>query len=97
MDLVLYVEQQNIEKLKQLLFGDDLVSRANIIVHEASSFGKEGGFFLRILGEKAHCKKALELSKDLATKVTGDEKKSVLNKIKEESERSLEGFGGIFG
>ncbi len=97
MDLVLYVQQQNVEKLKQLLFADDMVSKANIIVHEASSFGKEGGFFVRVLGEKAHCKKALELSKDLATKVTGAEKKSLLNKIKEESEKSLEGFGGIFG
>lgn len=97
MDLVLYVQQQNVEKLKQLLFADDIVSRANIIVHEASSFGKEGGFFLRVLGEKAQCKKALELSKDLATKITGVEKKSFLNKIKEESEKSLEGFSGIFG
>jgi len=97
MEVVLYVEQKNNEKLKQTLFGDDIVSRSNIIVHEASSFGKSGGFYIRVLGDKNQCKKALELSKDLGTKVTGKEKEKVLKQLNEESERSLEGFGGIFG
>jgi hypothetical protein len=97
MEIVLYVEQKNNEKLKQALFGDDTVSRSNIIVHEAASFGKSGGFYIRVLGDEKQCKKALELSKDLGVEATGEEKEKVLKQLNEESEKSLEGFGGIFG
>ncbi|MCX8188264.1 MAG: hypothetical protein N3F64_00965 [Nitrososphaeria archaeon] len=97
MEIVLYVEQKNFEKLKQKLFGDNIVSRANLLTHEAQSFGKEGGFYIRVLGDEEECKRALELSKDLGVEVTGEEREMVLKKLYEESERSLEGFGGIFG
>ena len=97
MEIVLYVEQKNNEKLKQSLFGDDIASRSNIIIHEATSFGKSGGVYIRVLGNEKQCKKALELSKDLGTEVTGEEKEKVLKQLNEESEKSLEGFGGIFG
>ena len=97
MEIVLYVEQKNFEKLKQKLFGDNIVSRANLLTHEASSFGKQGGFYIRVLGDEEECKRALELSKDLSVEVTGEERETVLAKLNEEGERSLEGFGGIFG
>ena len=97
MEVVFLVEQKNNEKLKQKLFGDNIVSRANIIVHEASSFGKSGGFYIRVLGDEEQCKKAIELSKDIGTEVSGEEKEKVLKQLSEESEKSLEGFGGIFG
>jgi len=97
MEVILFVEQKNNEKLKQILFKDDIVSRSNIIIHEATSFGKSGGFYIRVLGDEEQCKKALDLSKDLGTEVTGEEKEKVLKQLNEESEKSLEGFGGIFG
>lgn len=96
MEIVLYAEQKNFEKLKQKLFGDNIVSRANLLTHEAQSFGKEG-VYIRVLGDEEECKRALELSKDLGVEVTGEERERILNKLNEESERSLEGFGGIFG
>ncbi|MEM3573975.1 MAG: hypothetical protein QXJ62_07120 [Nitrososphaeria archaeon] len=96
MELVLYVDQKNFEKLKQKLFGDNIVSRANILTHEAQSFGKVG-FYIRILGDEGQCKRALDLSKDLGEEVKGEERDKVLEKLSEEGEKSLEGFGGIFG
>jgi len=97
MEVVLYVESKNNEKLKQVLFGDDIVSRANIVFHESGSLGRAGGFYVRVLGDDKQCKKALELSKDLAIEVKDEEREKVLKQLSEESERSLEGFGGIFG
>ncbi|MEM3404381.1 MAG: hypothetical protein QXJ17_07600 [Nitrososphaeria archaeon] len=97
MEVVVYVESKNNEKLKQILFSDNVVSRANIVVHESGSLGRAGGFYIRVLGDEEQCKRAIELSKDLATEVKDEEKEKVLKQLSEESEKSLEGFSGIFG
>jgi hypothetical protein len=97
METVFFVEQKNSEKLKQKLYGDNVVSRANIIVHESASLGRDGGFYIRVLGDQEQCKKAVELSKELGAEVVGEEKEKVLSRLSEEGEKSLEGFGGIFG
>ncbi|MGQ9781397.1 MAG: hypothetical protein ACUVQ8_03980 [Nitrososphaeria archaeon] len=97
MEIVFFVEHKNSEKLKQKLFGDSTVSRANIIVHDSASLGRSGGFYIRVLGDEEQCKIAIELSKDLGVEVQGEEKAKVLRQLNEEGEKSLEGFGGIFG
>mgnify|MGYP000297662115 CR=1 FL=1 len=38
-----------------------------------------------------------EVVEEIATEVTGEEKEKVINKLKEEENKAIEGFGGIFG
>lgn len=95
MEVVLAFESRNMQKLKDVLLKDDAVSRASIVFKEGSIIGKEG-YFCWISGTDEQCKKAIELSKDLAKEVTGKEKEDLVNKIKEEENKASEGMGEIF-
>lgn len=95
MELVLHADPEKAEKLRDILLKDDLVSRANVILKDAKIMGKEG-FYIRVLGDEEQCKKALELSKDLAEEIKGEEKEKILNLMKKEDEEMLSGFSGIF-
>lgn len=97
MEIVLITETNNFQKVKELLLKDDLVSRASIIFKEAKAYGDKEGYFCYISGSEEQCKKALELTKDLAKEVKNKEKDNFISKIKEESEKADEAFGGIFG
>lgn len=95
MVLVLYADREKVEKLREILLSDDLTSRANIILKDASTMGKDG-FYVRILGNEEQYKRALELAKDLAKEVTGEEKEKLLELMRREDEEMLSGFSGIF-
>ena len=97
METVLLIESKNLQKAKDLLLKDDVVSRASIMWREAKSFGFSEGYYCYISGTEEQIKKAVELSKELAKEVKKKEKEEVISTIKEEQERALEGFGGIFG
>lgn len=87
---------EDINKVSNLLFNDDVVSRGNILVRDASIIG-EKGYYIRIIGTEEQCRRALELTKDVAKVVTGEEKERFLEKLKEEGEAAAAGFGKIFG
>lgn len=95
MELVFFVKKPQEQELEKRLLSDDLVSRANIIFRDASSEGREG-FYLRVMGSEEQCKRARELAEDLAEEVEGEEKERVLKSLKDEDERMLSGFSGIF-
>jgi len=95
MELILYVRGENSEKLRRILLKDEIVSRANVVFKDAKILGKEG-YYVRVLGSGEQCKKALELSKDLAEEVTGAEREKIISILREEDERMLSGFSGIF-
>jgi len=95
MELVLFVEKGKADELNKLLYGDELVSKANVIFRDASALGKEG-FYVRILGTEEQCEKARELSEEIAEVVEGEEREKVLEFLKSEDERMLSGFSGIF-
>jgi hypothetical protein len=97
MEILLQAETKNYSKLRDILLKDDLISRASIVFKEAKTLGKEEGYFIYISGTEEQCKKALELTKDLAEEVKNKEKDNFISKIKEESERANVAFGGIFG
>jgi len=97
MEIVLLTETKNFQKVKELLLKDDLVSRASIIFKEAKAYGDKEGYYCYISGAEEQCKKAIELTKDLAKEVKNKEKDNFISKIKEESKRADEAFGGIFG
>ncbi len=95
MEVVLTFEGKNMQKVKDVLLKDDVVSRASIVFKEGSIIGKEE-YFCLISGTDEQCKKALELIRDLAKEVTGNDKEELINKIKEEENRANVGMGGIF-
>ena len=95
MEVVLTFEGKNMQKVKDVLLKDDVVSRASIVFKEGSIIGKEE-YFCLISGTDEQCKKALELIRDLAKEVTGNDKEELINKMKEEENRANVGMGGIF-
>lgn len=96
MELVLQVESKNMSKLKEVLNKDDSVSRASITFREGSMIGKEG-YFCLIQGTDDQCKKAIELSKDLAKEADKKDAQNLIAKIREEEEKASAGMGSIFG
>jgi len=101
MELLLLIKTENYPKVKDILLKDDVVSRASIKFKEAKEFEKEG-YFCYVSGLEEQCKKASEIIKDeegniLAEEIKGKDKEKIINKFKEEENRAMEGFGGIFG
>ncbi|MBI4010153.1 MAG: hypothetical protein HY361_03115 [Candidatus Aenigmarchaeota archaeon] len=95
MEIVLNFKSENYAKTKDILLKDDVVSRASLVFKEGSIISKQG-YYCYIRGTDEQCKKALELTKDLAKEVIDKEKLDLINKIKEEENRASEGMGGIF-
>jgi alpha-D-ribose 1-methylphosphonate 5-triphosphate synthase subunit PhnG len=97
METLLLIESKNLQKGKDLLLKDDVVSRASIMWKEAKAFGFSQGYYCYISGTEEQVKRAVELAKELLKEVKEKEKEKVIRKIKEEQDRALEGMGGIFG
>lgn len=104
MEIVLQIETKNYQKVKDILLKDDSVSRSSVVFKEGSIINKEG-YYCYISGTEEQCKKALELIKEkneetgevteLAKEANTEEGEQVINKIKEEEDKAIEGFGGI--
>ncbi|MEM2068093.1 MAG: hypothetical protein QW663_01495 [Nitrososphaerota archaeon] len=84
------------QDLERILLTDDTASRANIMLKDAKLLVGREGYYIRIVGTEEQLKRVDELLKDKARLVEGEELKEVLAKIREEDERALSGFGGIF-
>ena len=99
MDVVIHSEGDNYSKLKEKLLLDETVNRASITFKDAKQYGKGSGYLCVVSGDEERCKKALDIATEdeLGTEIDGEEKESVLSKIKEEGDRASEGFGSIFG
>ncbi|MEM5829326.1 MAG: hypothetical protein QXU15_01075 [Candidatus Aenigmatarchaeota archaeon] len=107
MEILLWIEQKNLQKVKDILLKDDVVSRASITFKEAKIMTNKEGYYSYISGTEEQCVRALEIVKlknektgeivELAREVKEEERKEVINKIKEEERKAMEGFGGIFG
>ena len=96
MEIVLHFKSESFAKCKDILLSDDFVGRASLTFKEGSIIGRNG-YYCYLSGTEEQCKKALELVKDLAEEVKDDTKSQLINKIKEEEDRAIEGFGGILG
>jgi len=94
-EVILYAKRENAEKLRNILLKDEVVSKANVIFKDAETMNKEG-FYIRVMGNEEQCKKAIELSKDLAEEVTGEEREKILEIMRKEDEEMLSGFSGVF-
>ena len=96
MEIVLKFNKKELQKVKEILLKDEIVSRASIVFKDGEIIGKEG-YYCYISGLEEHCKRALELTKDIAEEAEEEEKNKVIEKIKAEEEKANEGFGAIFG
>jgi precorrin-3B methylase len=105
MEIVLKIESKNYAKVKDILLTDDIVSRSSLIFKEGSIIGKKN-YYCYLSGREEQCKRALELIKEksetgevieLAKEANDKEKKELINKIKEEEDKAIEGFGNILG
>lgn len=96
MEVVFRFKSENYGKAKDILLADDIVGRASLTFREGSFVGKDG-YFCYLSGTDEQCKRAFELMKDLGEEVKDDTKNQVISKIKEESDKAIEGFGNILG
>ncbi|MEM7821627.1 MAG: hypothetical protein QXX38_02340 [Candidatus Aenigmatarchaeota archaeon] len=96
MDIVIFVETKNYQRLREILLGDDVVSRASLIFKDAKILTGREGYFCYISGTEEQCKKVLGLVKGLAKEIKDKEKDDIINKIREEEETATRGFGYIF-
>jgi len=89
-----WLVKKDIRKAEDLLRKDDLVSRQSITVRDAKALGleKEGSFIL-IDGDEKALKQAEKLLKDFAQKAK--KKDEVIEKIKEEEDAAISGFGAL--
>lgn len=96
MEILIKVDKQNVSKALEILQKDDIVSRSNIL-YISREYGGAPSNYIRIVGDEEQCKRALELTKEIAAEVCGDEKDYILRLIKSETDETLEGFGAIIG
>lgn len=96
MEILLALKKESYQKVREVLLKDEIVSRASIVFKDGSVLGKEG-YYCYVSGTEEQCKRAIEMTKDLAEEVSGEEKKEVVNFIKAEENKANEGFGAIFG
>jgi len=96
MEIVIEIKKGNLQKVKEILLKDDIVSRATIVFKEAKTLGFDNkNYYCYISGLEEQCEKAKELIKDIAKIV--ENKDEIIEKIKQEENVAMEGFGGIFG
>lgn len=98
MEIVIEIKKGNLQKVKEILLKDDIVSRATIVFKEAKILGFDNkNYYCYISGLEEQCEKAKELVKDIAKVIEDEKKDKIIEKIKQEENVAMEGFGGIFG
>jgi len=98
MELVFKVKKQNLQKAKNVLLKDEMVSKASVVFKESKSLGFSGNdYYCYISGLEEACNKAKELMKDLGKITDKKEAEKVISLIKSEEELAMSGFGSIFG
>ena len=98
MEVVFKIKKQNLQKIKDVLLKDETVSKASIIFKGSKSLGFEGDYYYcYISGLDESCDKAKELTEELTEVVDEKDAKKIIEKIKEEEESAMSGFGNLFG
>lgn len=98
MKAVFFIPSEKYSKAKNLVYGDDLLSRQSINFRESKALGmKKEGYYLEIDGSEEAIKRLAEILKDLGKEGDKKEREEVLKKISEQEESAAQGFGSIFG
>jgi rubrerythrin len=98
MKAVFFIPSEDYSKAKNMVYGDDLLSRQTINFRESKALGMEkDGYYLEIDGSEESIAQAKEVLGDLAKEVDKDEKEKILAKIDEQENSAAQGFGTLFG
>lgn len=97
MKLIFKVEDEKKDEVNEIL-DEDPIARLSITMRSADSLGfDQEGSFLLLEGDEETCQEAEEELEGLAEKITGENKDEVIESIQEQEEKSMKGFGGVFG
>ncbi len=98
MEKLLFVSKDNYPKVRDMLMGNDLLSKQSIDFRDNIALGlKKNGYYLKISGSEEAMEMADKLLKGHVDEVKGKEKEDVLRKFNEQDENAMQGFGNIFG
>ncbi len=98
MKIVFKIKKQDLQKVKNVILKDEVVSKASIIFKESKSLGLKGDdYYCYISGLEETCNRAKELMKNLGEVANKDDTEKVIAQIKSEEESAMTGFGSIFG
>ena len=97
MQVIFEMEKSNLQKAKDILLKDESVNRASVMFKDGNVLGMKDKYYCYVSGLEEACKKSEELMKDLGKKVDEKTKEQILQKIKQEEDQAMQGFGGIFG
>jgi hypothetical protein len=96
MKIVYLVSNENKSKAEDLLKKDEVVNRGSITIRSTGSLEmKEDGYFIVYDGSEEACKIADKLLKGIAEHYKNAA--AVLEKIDEQENSAIEGFGNILG
>lgn len=98
MSYVCFVKSADAQKAEEALKKDfDVAAKQSITVRSAASIGiKQDGSFFLIDGSEHGIERCKELLKEFVEKTDEKTLREAEKKIKEESEKAAEGFGGLF-
>jgi DNA-binding cell septation regulator SpoVG len=94
---VYLISGEDLEKVRQTLFSDEITSRANIVFKDAKLLTGKEGYYIRVIGTEEQLKRIKEIIGESAKEIEAKEVEEVLKKLQEEDESALAGFGSIFG
>ncbi len=98
MQAIFFVPKESYEQVKNKMLADDLVSRQSINFRDNTSLGLDKeGYYIEIDGDKEALAKARELVNKSGKELKGKDKNTILKVIKDQEEKSMQGFGSIFG
>jgi len=98
METVIKIKKEDLQKVKNVLLADDIVSRASVVFKDSKALEFEGDeFYCYVSGLEEACEKAEELTKEFGEVVPEDIKTKVIEKVRGEESTAAEGFGAIFG
>jgi len=91
------VEKKDSAKIDEL-YTDDIVSRQSIIRRDGISLElKDDSFYVLVEGSEEGIKRAREIASKFSKVLEGEELDAIYRKFKAQDDKSLEGFGSIFG
>lgn len=98
MEILFKIQSKDIQKAKDAIYKDEIVSKASIVFKDAKALGlKESYFYCYVYGLEEACKRSKEIMKDLGSIISSKDKDKIIRLIKEEEETAIKGFGNIFG
>lgn len=97
MEAVYHASSERANRIREALLRDEVASKASIVLKDAGMLTGGEGSYIWVVGTEEQLGRVSELIGGEARPLGGEELEKTLRKLREEDERALAGFGGIFG